>query len=207
MPETLNYDLNINHLDNGHTKLTTPLYWAIYDEKGEIINAGVNGHTEFPIPLPVRISITGRPKRKVGKDGIKSILRGDRLDNEKMAFQLVETEGNMSEDHQELFERLRAVLNEYAPEEGHYFLNLKFAPFDDDEPVKTNPDKAVDELLKEGFRKVEPKDRSYFLDMGFYPFEKEGDKKSGNRIESELIEPSDQELAAMLAFLNHFTQH
>lgn len=206
MPETLNYDLNINHLENGHTKLTTPLYWAVYDEKGEIINAGVNGHTEFPIPLPVRISVVGRPKRKVGKDGIKSILRGERLENEKMALQLVETDGEMTEEHQELFERLRAVLNEHAPEEGHYFLNLKFAPFEDDSQAAKDPESHIKELFKKGFREVKPEERAYFLDMGFYPFDKENDKAS-NRIESELIEPSDHELAALLAFLNHFTQH
>lgn len=206
MTETLNYDLNINHLENGHTKLTTPLYWAEYDEDGKIINAGVNGHTEFPIPLPVCISVQGRPKRKVGKDGIKSILRDGNPDKERISVQFVETEGKMSEEHHELFDRLREVLDNHAPEEGRYLLNLRFFPHSECTGEQSHQDK-IDELMKNGFREVSPSERGYFLNDGFYPFDKEPKSQHQASVESELIEPSDSELAMLLAILNHYTQN
>jgi len=165
MTDSVNYDLKISHFPNGHTKLTTPLYWGVYDEDGKIINAGVSGDENFQVPLPSRIVVEGRPKRKVEKEVIKSILRDQssdsdtRSDDERYRIDIIDSDGPISLDHGELFEKLKDVLRQNAPEDGHYALNLQFFPDDDENK------------------------------------------------EHEIIEPSDIELATILAFFNFFNKN
>ncbi|PIF22203.1 MULTISPECIES: hypothetical protein [Pantoea] len=147
MSDTLKYDLVIHHLENGNTKLNTPLHWSEYDSKGEIINAGVNGYTEFPIPLPSRIMVKGNPKRSVGKVGIKSILRSDCDEREMVMFETLDTNKPLSPEHEELFDRLKAVMNDFAPDDGQFILNLHFLPDDPtDETECVDTDEGEQEL-------------------------------------------------------------
>jgi len=145
MIKTLNYTLEIHHLPNGQTMLTTPVYQAVYNEKGELVDAGVKGHSDFAIPLPSHIQVEGRPKKSVGKEGIKSILRDTESQkpvNARVTVDIVDSEKPISEDHDLLFSRLKDVLHEYAPEDGQYMLNLKFIPDDDKEHELVEPSDA-----------------------------------------------------------------
>lgn len=130
MPDTLKYDLEIEFSPDGYTRLNTPLHWAVYNENGEITDAGINGFTEFPIPLPARINVKGRQKKTVGKDGLKSILR---TNHERFHVEMFDADGPISDEHNELFNKLKDVLTEMAPKDGHYFLNLRYVPHDEDE--------------------------------------------------------------------------
>jgi len=143
MTDTLKYDLTIQHLENGYTQLKTPLHWSLYDENGEIINAGVNGHSEFPIPLPVRIKIEGSQRQTVGKAGIKSILRAGERDQDNAEFVEIETQtenGGFNDQHEILFWKLKDVMRNFAPNDGRYSLSLKYWPNEEGEAGET-PDK------------------------------------------------------------------
>jgi len=131
MPNTLKYDLQIEFMETGQTKLTTPLFSVLYDESGDIVHANILGGTDLEIPLPVKIDVLGRPKSKVGSAGVKSILRNEPSHTTKrVEIDFIDLKSPLNAGHEDLFQRLKDVLHEYAPENGQYAMHLQFIPED-----------------------------------------------------------------------------